>query len=284
MNTKDVFLPHIAAVQMASGPSVGANLIEAERWLGMAAEVGAQMVILPENFALMGMEDRDRVLMSERPGDGPVQDFLAKMARQHHIWLVGGTIPLKPEGNRVKATASCLVYDPEGDCRARYDKIHLFDVHIEESGEDYQESSTTVPGTDVTVLDTSIGRVGLAICYDLRFPELFRSMIDLGAEIIVVPSAFTAMTGKAHWATLVRARAIENQCYMVASAQGGYHLNGRETFGHSMIVDPWGTVLDELSGGSGVVHSVIDLQYCESIRERFPSLAHRRLGGSTTWR
>jgi len=265
----------IVAIQMASGPNIGANLIEVERLLAQAVDSGAQLVVLPENFAIMGMSEADKVKAGETAGSGPMQDFLSRMAKQHGVWIVGGTIPLKTP-DPCKVSASCLVFDESGQSKARYDKIHLFDVQIEGSGEEYTESATIVPGHGVTVVDTPLGRLGLAICYDLRFPELFRSMLDLGAEIIAVPSAFTAYTGKAHWESVIRARAIENQCYVVASAQGGYHLNGRETYGHSMIVDPWGTILDELANGSGVVGAEIDLGLVRRIRERFPSISHRR--------
>lgn len=265
----------IVAIQLASGPNVGANLIEVERLLARAVDSGARLVVLPENFAVMGMSEADKVKAGEFEGSGPMQDFLARMARQHGIWIVGGTIPLKTN-HAGKVSASCLVYDDAGEVKARYDKIHLFDVQIEGSGEEYTESAIIEPGHGVTVIDTPVGRLGLAICYDLRFPELFRSMLDRGAEIIALPSAFTAYTGKAHWESLIRARAIENQCYLVASAQGGYHLNGRETYGHSMIVDPWGTILDELDNGPGIVGAEIDLRLVGRIRERFPSISHRR--------
>jgi len=265
----------IVAIQMASGPNIGANLIEVERLLSQAADSGAQLVVLPENFSIMGLSEVDKVKAGESEGSGPMQDFLSRMARQYGVWIVGGTIPLKTD-DPGKVSASCLVVDDTGQTKACYDKIHLFDVQIEGSGEEYTESATILPGHGITVVDTPVGRLGLAICYDLRFPEMFRSMLDLGAEIIAVPSAFTAFTGKAHWESLVRARAIENQCYLVASAQGGYHLNGRETYGHSMVVDPWGTILDELANGSGIVGAEIDLQLVRRIRERFPSISHRR--------
>jgi len=265
----------IVAIQLASGPNIGANLIGVERLLACAVDSGAQLIVLPENFAVMGMSETDKVKAGEVEGSGPMQDFLARMAKQYGVWIVGGTIPLKTADSG-KVSATCLVYDDAGQVQARYDKIHLFDVQIEGSGEEYTESTTIEPGRGVTVVDTPVGRLGLAICYDLRFPELFRSMLDRGAEVIAVPSAFTAYTGKAHWEALIRARAIENQCYLVASAQGGYHLNGRETYGHSMIVDPWGTILDELANGPGIVGAEIDLRRVRRIRERFPSISHRR--------
>ncbi len=265
-----------AAVQMASGPNVNANLIEAGRLIGLAAEAGAELVVLPENFALMGMSEEDKVTAREEEGEGPIQDFLAQAAARHRVWLVGGTVPLVAEDDR-KVRAACLLYDPRGEQVARYDKMHLFDVRIEQSGERYEESLTIEPGQEAVVVDTPFGRLGLAVCYDLRFPELFRRMLDLGAELFAVPSAFTAFTGAAHWETLVRARAVENLAYVVAAAQGGYHANGRETHGDSMIVDPWGNVLDRLPRGSGVVLAELDRQRLEGIRRTFPTLAHRRL-------
>ncbi len=266
----------VAAIQMASGPQVGANLIEAERLARQAAEEGARLIVLPENFAIMGLSEADRLVACERPGEGPIQDFLSRLARGHNLWIIGGTIPMH-SGQADKAYASSLVYNNDGDCVGRYDKLHLFDVSLEDSGEDYTESETTQPGDNIVVIDSPFGRLGLAVCYDIRFPELFRAMVARGAEIFVVPAAFTAFTGKAHWEMLLRARAVENLCYVIASAQGGYHLNGRETYGHSMIIDPWGNILDELPQGSGIVSATIDQQLGERIRSRFPALDHRRI-------
>ena len=266
----------VAAIQMASGPNVNANLIEANRLIALAAKAGARLVVLPENFALMGMKEEDKVAAREVEGKGPIQEFLAEQARRHKIWLVGGTVPLAADDpNKVKA--ACLLYDDQGQQLARYDKIHLFDVELQESHETYVESQTIDPGSEVVVVDTPFGRLGLAVCYDLRFPELFRRMTRENVEIIAIPSAFTAVTGKAHWDALVRARAIENLCYIVASAQGGYHANGRETYGHSMIVDPWGLVLDQLPRGSGVVTAEIDAERQAGIRNSFPVLSHRKI-------
>ena len=266
----------IAAIQMASGPNISANLIEAGRLLAMAAESGAQLVVLPENFALMGMTEQDKVEQREREGEGPIQEFLSRQAERHELWIVGGTIPLEsPVRDRIRA--ACLVYDAGGRQVARYDKIHLFDVALRESGEEYNESATIQPGSEPVVLDTPFGRLGLAVCYDLRFPELFRTLARRGAELIALPAAFTAITGKAHWEVLVRARAIENLCYLIASAQGGYHVSGRITHGDSMIVDPWGSVLDHLPSGSGIVIAEIDSQELHNRRRTFPALEHRRL-------
>jgi len=266
----------VAAVQMASGPNVQANLLEARRLIQRAVDGGARLVVLPENFALMGMSDYDRVEAGERPGEGPMQAFLAEQARRHGIWLVGGTVPLiAPDPSRIYS--ACLVFDDGGRQVARYDKVHLFDVNLVDNQEQYTESATIEPGRGVTVVDTPFGRLGLAVCYDLRFPEMFRCMLDQGAELVAVPSAFTALTGRAHWEVLVRARAIENLVYMIAAAQGGYHLNGRETYGHAMLVDPWGRVMDQLAQGAGVVLGKMDRPLLDSTRRNFPSIYHRRI-------
>lgn len=265
----------VAAIQMASGPQVAANLNEAGRLIGKAAQAGARLVVLPENFAIMAMQDADRVEVAERDGQGPIQDFLASQARTHGVWLVGGTIPVKT-GDPKRVRAACLLFNDRGQRVARYDKIHLFDVRLD-SGEEYNESAAIEPGDTPVVADTPFGRLGLAVCYDLRFPELFRRLLDQGAELFAVPSAFTVRTGRAHWEVLVRARAVENLAYVIAAAQGGYHLNGRETYGDSMIVNPWGEVLDRLSRGSGVVLADLDRRHFEHTRQRFPSIQHRRL-------
>jgi len=266
----------VAAVQMASGPNVNANLIEAARLVAMAADAGAQLVVLPENFAIMGMTEFDKVQIREADGQGAIQDFLHEQAAKHGVWLVGGTIPLAAH-DPDKVRSACLLIDELGRRVARYDKIHLFDVELPDTGERYVESETIEEGDQVVVADTPFGRLGMAVCYDLRFPELFRQMAAQGVELIAIPSAFTAITGAAHWETLVRARAIENLCYVIAAAQGGYHVNGRETYGHSMIVDPWGRVLDRLPNGSGFVLAELDMGNLESTRRNFPVLEHRRM-------
>ncbi len=267
----------VAAVQMASGPNVSANLNEAGRLISRAVDAGAELVVLPENFALMGMSEQDKVAARESEGSGPIQDFLAEQADKHRVWIVGGTVPLATaDPGRVRA--ACLVFDERGRRRARYDKMHLFDVQIEESGEQYDESATIEPGTRPVVVDTPFGRLGLAVCYDLRFPELFREMAADGAELFALPAAFTALTGAAHWEVLVRARAVENLAYVVAAAQGGYHVNGRETHGDSMVVDPWGRILDRLPRGSGFVIGEVDLENVRRTRRNFPVLEHRRIG------
>jgi deaminated glutathione amidase len=268
--------PRVAAIQMASGPNVSANLLEAERLIRDASEGGAGLVVLPENFAFMGKRDQDMLALREPEGDGPLQTFLAETATRQGVWLVGGTIPLTAvDPGRVRA--ACLVFNNRGERVARYDKIHLFDVSLPGADERYHESATIEPGDDVIVLDSPFGRLGVAVCYDLRFPELFRQMLDSGVEIVAIPSSFTAITGKAHWETLVRARAVENLAYVIAAAQGGYHVNGRETHGHSMIVDPWGTVLAQVPRGTGCVCCPLDLDFQGSVRRNFPTIEHRRL-------
>jgi len=269
-------VPKAAAIQMASGPNVSANLLEVERLAEEAAAAGAGLVVLPENFAFMGLAERDIVGIGEAEGAGPLQEFLAQLARRLGIWLVGGTVPIRvPAADKVRA--ACLVLDDQGRCVARYDKIHLFDVHLIETDEHYRESETIEPGDQVCVVDSPFGRLGLAVCYDLRFPELFRAMQDRRVDVIALPAAFTALTGRAHWATLVRARAVENLSYVIAAAQGGFHVSGRETYGHSQIVDPWGNTLAQLPRGTGVVTAVLDPEFQTATRRNFPCLEHRRL-------
>lgn len=264
-----------AAIQMASSPNVGANLIEAGRLIDKAAGQDAKLVVLPENFALMGKSETDKLEVAESDGSGPIQDFLAKAAERHKIWLVGGTLPIRAAGGKVRAAS--LVFDPAGQRVGRYDKIHLFDVNVPGTDENYRESATIEAGEAALVIDTPFGRLGLSVCYDVRFPELYRQMANLGMDILAVPSAFTARTGAAHWDILVRARAVENQCYTIAANQGGFHLNGRETYGHSMIVDPWGVVLGTLAQGAGVVVAEYDRDRLEKVRAAFPVLEHTRL-------
>ncbi len=266
----------IAAIQMASGPNINANLLEAGRLISSAVEQGARLVVLPENFGLMGKSEQEKVTACEVEGEGPMQSFLAEQAAKHKIWLVGGTVPLAATvPNKVRA--STLLFNSEGEQVARYDKIHLFDVLLEESGENYTESETLEAGDAITVVDTPFGRMGIGICYDLRFPEMFRAMLDEGMELLVLPSAFTAITGKAHWETLIRARAIENLCYVIAADQGGYHVGGRESHGDSIIIGPWGVIFDRLARGSGVVIAELDCARLASIRRNLPAITHRRL-------
>ncbi|MFM1892110.1 MAG: hypothetical protein RLZ44_1187 [Pseudomonadota bacterium] len=265
-----------AAIQLASGSNLQANLLETEKLVEQAARKGARLVVLPENFAFMGNTCREVTKVREAAGAGQLQDFLSQLADRLDIWLVGGTIPLQAN-DPAKARAACLVFDDRGRLAARYDKMHLFDVQLAENAERYEESAIFEPGDTAVVLDTPFGRLGLAVCYDLRFPELFRHLVDQGAEILALPAAFTAVTGRAHWETLVRARAIENLMYVVAAAQGGFHVNGRETHGHSMIVDPWGTILVQRERGAGVALAELSLQQLRATRQQFPCLEHRRL-------
>ena len=265
----------VAAIQMASGPNVKANLAEAEKLIKIAVQQEAELIVLPENFAIMGMAETDKVKIAEDVGSGLLQDYLKEQARKHNIWLVGGTIPIRSSESG-KVFAACLLFNPQGELVTRYDKIHLFDVTIEASNESYTESETITPGDKIVVVDTPFGRLGLAVCYDLRFPELFRAMIDLNMEICALPSAFTSLTGRVHWESLLRSRAIENLSYMIAADQGGYHVGGRETHGDSMIVDPWGQVLNRLPHGTGVVVADIDVAKLEHTRKMFPALNHKR--------
>lgn len=262
----------VAAIQMASGPSVAANLEEAARLIEEAVAQQAKLVVLPEYFCIMGMKDTDKLAVREQPGDGPVQKFLGDTAKRFGIWLVGGSVPIaSPEANKV--FNSCLVYADNGELAARYDKIHLFGLQL--GHERYAEEKTIKAGDKVVTVDSPFGRMGLSICYDLRFPELFRLMNKV--DIILAPAAFTAITGKAHWEVLVRARAVENMAYVIAPGQGGYHVNGRETNGDSMIVDPWGAVIARLPRGSGAVVATIDPEYQSSLRANLPALDHRTL-------
>jgi len=266
----------IAAIQMASGSNVGANLLETERLVAEAVGIGAAFITLPENFAFMGKSERDMLAISEVYGSGPIQDFLSQLAEKYNVWLVGGTIPLKTH-NLDRVRSACLLFNAQGQQVARYDKIHLFDVHLIDVDEKYTESAAIEAGDSVVVVNTPFGKLGIAICYDLRFPELFRAMLDHGVEILVLPASFTTLTGKAHWEILVRARAIENLAYVIAAAQGGYHISGHETYGHSMIVSPWGTILAELPRGNGIISSTLDFEYQAVTRRNFPALDHRRL-------
>lgn len=262
----------VAAIQMASGPSVTANLEEAARLIEEAVAQEAELVVLPEYFCIMGMKDTDKLAVREQPGDGQIQDFLSETAKRLGIWLVGGSVPLaSPDADKVYN--SCLVYADNGEQVARYDKIHLFGLQLGQ--EKYAEEKTIKAGNQVVAIDSPFGRIGLSICYDLRFPELFRMMSNV--DIILAPAAFTSITGKAHWEVLVRARAVENMAYVIAPGQGGYHVNGRETNGDSMIVDPWGVVMGRLPRGSGAVVATLDPEYQASLRTNLPALDHRIL-------
>jgi len=267
----------VAAVQMTSGGDRDANLRAAERGIRAAADQGAALVVLPEGFAFIGERDQDTLVIAEGDGDGPLQSFLSTMAARYGLWLVGGTLPLlAAEGGRVRA--ACLLFDDRGERVARYDKMHLFDVVVP-GGETYRESATFAPGKDPLVVDSPCGRLGVAVCYDLRFPELFRQMLDRGLELVAVPAAFAASTGAVHWEILVRARAVENLAYVVAAGQGGRHPGGRTTHGHSMIVDPWGLVLAEVPADTpeGAICCALDKERQARLRRDFPAIAHRRL-------
>lgn len=269
-------MPLIAAIQMTSCADVQTNLRDARALLEEAAERGAQLAALPENFAFMGLSDGDKRRIAEADGSGPVQDFLGEAARRLRMWIVGGTVPLRGSDDGRVAAAS-LVYDSGGERRARYDKMHLFDIQVPDRTESYRESAHVAPGSTPVVVETPFGRLGLSVCYDIRFPELFRKLSAAGAEILAVPSAFTEPTGRAHWETLLRARAIENLCFVLAPAQSGFHPSGRETYGDSMIVDHWGRVLDRLPRGRGCVIAELDLERQRRDRGSFPSLTHRVL-------
>jgi nitrilase len=268
-------MTRVAAIQMNSGADVAANLEQAGRFLAQAARAGARLAALPENFACMPARSEAIGAVAEDNGHGPIQEFLAAQARTHKLWLVGGTVPLRAAQDKVYA--SCLVFDPEGRRAARYDKMHLFDVDLA-GGESYRESAQFAAGERVVVCETTFGRLGLAVCYDLRFPELFRAMAADGVDLIALPSAFTAQTGRAHWEVLVRARAIENFAYVIAPGQCGRHASGRTTHGDSMVVSPWGEVLDRLPAGSGYAIAEIDSAELTRVRQSLPSLRHRRLG------
>ena len=265
----------IAAVQMVSTPDLETNLDQAETLIAQAARAGAALAALPENFSLMPLDERDNVHHRE-PAGGTVQRFLAACATRHRIWIVGGTIPMEASAHGLYRAAS-LLFDDCGRQVARYDKIHLFDVDVADGRRCYRESRTVEPGDTVVVAETPVGCLGLSVCYDIRFPEMFRRLVDAGAELVSIPSAFTAVTGRAHWDVLVRARAIENQVYVVAPAQGGHHENGRDTHGDTLIVDPWGRVLDRHPLGPGLTMAPVELQALRRLRKEFPCLEHRRL-------
>jgi len=264
----------IAAVQMVSGTSPERNSATAQRLIKEAAYAGAELVVLPEYFCAMGRSDRDKLGLAEAPGDGPLQQMLSDTAREHGIWLIGGTLPIRTDDPDRVLNANC-VYAPDGSLAVRYDKIHLFKYETER--DHYDEGRTIRAGDGPTAFQAGALRVGLSVCYDLRFPELYRALMHPPCDLISVPAAFTYPTGLAHWELLLRARAVENQCYVIAAAQGGQHENGRRTFGHSMVVDPWGQVLNVLPEGEGVVLAELDLARIASVRAQLPALEHRRI-------
>ncbi len=262
----------VAAIQMVSTPDPAENRRTAERLVLDAATAGAKLVLLPEYWAILGHRETDKIDHGETPGDGPLQAFMAGLAERAGIWLLGGTVPLRSR-EPGKVLNSLLAYAPDGSQAARYDKIHLFGFN--RGTESFDESRTILPGSEIGLLETPFARIGLSICYDLRFPELYRAMGH--CDLIVVPAAFTYTTGRAHWEILLRARAIENQCFVLAAAQGGLHPNGRQTWGHSMLVDPWGEIRTQLAEGEGVVCGEVDRDWMDSVRSSLPALKHRKL-------
>lgn len=270
-------MPKIAALQISSQSRVADNLATMEVFFKRAQREQVALLVLPENFAFIGANDSDKLAIAENFGDGKIQHKISQLAEKYNLWVIAGTIPIKSlDGQKVKS--SCLVFNNEGACIARYDKIHLFDVAISKE-ELYQESAFISAGDQTVVIETPLGKIGLSICYDLRFPELYRQLTKQGAEIITVPSAFTALTGIAHWEVLLRARAIENLCYIVAADQVGTHANGRETYGHSMIIDPWGKIIAEQAKGTGMIIVDLDMLGLYKIRSQFPCIDHHVLEG-----
>lgn len=265
----------VAAIQMVSSPILSENLAVAEQLIDQAAAAGAKLILLPEYFCQIGLHETDKFAIAETVGAGPMQDCIASKAKQHAIWIAAGSLPLRIDQSP-KVSNTTLLYGPDGTVRARYDKLHLFSYLDGER--DIDESRTMEAGAQVVTAETDVGRVGLSICYDLRFPELYRAME--GVDLIVVPSAFTETTGRAHWEVLLRARAIENQCYVLAAAQGGTHSNGRRTFGHSMLIDPWGEIVASLPQGEGVVIGEMSQERLVSVRKAIPALKHRRIPAS----
>jgi deaminated glutathione amidase len=270
----------VAAIQMTSSHMVAENLASAEAFLREAKDAGALIACLPENFSFIGRKDADKLQVAESDGNGPVQAFLSETAAKLNMWILGGTIVIRTNDASRVANSSLLI-DAAGKRVARYDKIHLFDVTIPGRNEQYRESNHVLPGREPVIADTPVGRLGLSVCYDMRFPELYRELVLQGAEWLAMPAAFTVPTGRAHWETLLRARAIENLCYVVAPAQSGLHTSGRETYGDSLIVDYWGQVLSRLATGTGVITADLDLASQAESRARFPALDNRQLGLAT---
>ena len=269
-------MTRVAAIQLVSTDDIDTNLNVTDELINQAVTDHAELVVLPENFPFMGMQEQDKLGVAEPFGQGPMQDFLSDQAKQKGIWLIGGTIPLEASRpDRIRA--ACLLYNPEGECIARYDKMHLFDVSVSEENEVYCESGTIEAGDALVVAKTPLGNIGMSVCYDLRFPEMYRIMHEQDVNIIVVPSAFTHTTGMAHWEPLLRSRAVENLCYVIAPDQGGLHVNNRETWGHSMILNPWGDILAVKDKGEGVVCADIELEQLNRLRINFPVLEHRKL-------
>ena len=267
----------VAAIQMVSTADVTDNLSSVAQLIQEALSDGAKFVLLPEYFPVISDNPQAKVHIREAYGKGPIQEFLKQQAKQHSIWLMGGTIPLECD-DESRVYNSCLLYDPQGQCVSRYEKIHLFDVYVDQEGkESYNESATITAGDHPVIAETSFAKIGMSICYDLRFPELFRNMLDQGITVITVPSAFTVTTGKRHWELLIRARAVENLCFVIAANQGGQNTAHRATWGHSMIIDPWGDILALVDHGPGIACADLDLDHLLKIRNSFPALQHRKL-------
>jgi len=269
-------MPKAAVIQLTSGTDVQRNLDAATALLRQAAQQGAVLAVLPENFVLMGKHEHDKFAIAETFGEGMIQSWLGAISRELKLWIVAGTMPIKV-ANETRVAAASLVFNERGEYVARYDKMHLFDVEVSDAQGSYRESESMIHGKSPVCIDSPIGKLGLAICYDMRFPELFRLLVSQGAQVFAIPAAFTVPTGRAHWDVLLRARAIENLSYLLASAQVGKHENDRETWGHSMIINPWGEVLGCKDDGPGVVVVDIDLPHQTAIRQRFPALSQRRL-------
>lgn len=268
----------VATIQMVSTADVEDNLLQAKNLIQQAANEAAEFAVLPEYFPIISDDESDKLTIMEKFGDGPIQNFLAESAVSHQMWLMAGSLPIRTN-DPSHVASSCLLYDPSGECVARYDKMHLFDVCVNsDEGEVYNESNTITPGREVVVAKTSFATIGLSICYDLRFPELYRELVNRGATIITVPSAFTYSTGRRHWEMLLCARAVENLCFVIASGQGGQNTEKRRTWGHSMIIDPWGNILSSLDEGPGVACADLDLARVDELRASFPALQHRVLG------
>ncbi len=266
----------VSAIQLTSGPNVKGNLYDVKTYIEQIADSSTKLVVLPENFALMPENDEDYIKHAETLGDGPIQDFISELAKTHGLWIVAGTIPIK-SSDKNRVMASTITYNDQGHTESVYNKIHLFDVTLPKSNESYNESKYFMPGEEINVIDTPVGRAGIACCYDLRFPELFRLQQKQDIELIIIPASFTEQTGKVHWETLIKARAIENLSFVISACQGGYHINGKKTYGHSMIVNPWGQTLDIIKNGKGYITSELDLSQLTSIRENFPVLKHIKL-------
>jgi len=266
----------VACIQIASGPNLEANLLEVSKYIEKSKNLGANIIVLPENFAMISEDDSMYLGIKEELGSGRLQDYISNEARKHNIWIIAGTIPIASK-KVDKVYSCCIVFNNNGDLVSSYNKVHLFDVNIVETNEKYKESDYFLSGDSIVYVDTPYCRIGLAICYDLRFPELFRKLSNENIDLVCMPAAFTSFTGKAHWEHLIKARAIENLVYFATSAQGGYHVGGRETYGHSMIVNPWGETLDIIKNKSGVIISTIDIKSLKNLRKNFPCLEHKKL-------